>query len=342
MSVICGLWPAASLPVLSRSCGGGGGCRSAASHARPAWSHSERPELRGVSEEEAGEARATIEAHERESDQSGASLFLNGHLLYPWQHALATKAAVLDMVEDLIGPNLLIWKCQLWVKEPCSGSHVGWHQDASYWGLEPPDCVNVWMALTNVTSEHGPMQLLKGSHVEPLMEHEDRYEPDNLLTRGQVIAHLQDGTPGPDPAQTVSAVLRPGEFSLHHLCTAHGGGPNNGDDRRIGFNVTYVPPSVRSLRPDGAFAMLVRGEDTHGHFELESPPEAGGSGAGREQYAAKMEGLARSIMHDADLAKFAEVSERRVGKNLPSHVSGEGAGAAGTSLASSLLKQQEA
>ena len=51
---------------------------------------------------------------------------------------------------------------------------VGWHQDAAYWGLEYPDCVNVWMALTDVSAAHGPMELIKGTHSEPLMEHEDR------------------------------------------------------------------------------------------------------------------------------------------------------------------------
>jgi ectoine hydroxylase-related dioxygenase (phytanoyl-CoA dioxygenase family) len=180
--------------------------------------------IRGVSEEVAIGARAKIESLEKVENLSANSLCLNGHLLYKWQHELATTPRVLDMVEDLVGPNFFIWKCQLWIKEQDSDSFVGWHQDANYWGLDPPDCVNVWMALTDVTPEHGPMQLLRGSHVEPLLEHEDLYEPNNLLTRGQVIPALEN-YPGPDSARTVSAVLSPGEMSIHHLCTAHGGGP---------------------------------------------------------------------------------------------------------------------
>lgn len=68
-----------------------------------------------------------------------------------------------------------------------------------------------------------------------------------------MIPDLQDGNPGPDPARTVSAIVKPGEFSIHHLCTAHGGGPNRGNDRRIGFNVTYAPMHVKSIREGGAY-----------------------------------------------------------------------------------------
>lgn len=295
--------------------------------------------LRGIDTDEALHARGLIEAHERDADESGASLFTNGHLMYDWQHGLATHPRILDMVEDVIGPDIFVWKCQLWIKEAGSDAHVGWHQDAAYWGLEPPDAVNVWMALSDVTAAHGPMELLRGSHAEPLMAHEDRYEPSNLLTRGQVIPALQDGTPGPDPARTMSAVLAPGELSLHHLCTAHGGGPNRADDRRIGFNVTYVPPTVRSVRPAGASAMLVRGHDAFGHFAHETAPgaEAVDVHARRRAHAAKVEGVAASIMDGADMGRFEQVSQQRVGRNTPHHVSAASAGS--TSLASSLLRR---
>ena len=53
-------------------------------------------------------------------------------------------------VSDLVGPNIYIWKCQLWIKEANSAAYVGWHQDAAYWGLDPPDSVNAWIALTDV------------------------------------------------------------------------------------------------------------------------------------------------------------------------------------------------
>jgi hypothetical protein len=298
--------------------------------------------IRGVSKEVAEGARVKIESMEKAENISASNLCLNGHLIYKWQHDLATNPRICDMIEDLIGPNFFIWKCQLWIKEQDSDSYVGWHQDANYWGLEPPDCVNVWMALTNVTEEHGPMELLRGSHVEPLLPHADLYEANNLLTRGQVIPSLE-ADPGPDPARTISAVLQPGEMSIHHLCTAHGGGPNRGDDRRIGFNVTYAASHVRSVRKGGKFGHLVRGEwDPDTDMTADPAPTSDNpTEAEMKNYRAKQDGTAESIMEGADLDAFTRVSEERVGRNLPKHVDAAKIDPSRTSLASGLLKSAE-
>ena len=163
---------------------------------------------------------------------------------------------------------------------------MGWHQDAAYWGLSPPDAVNLWLSLGDTTAAHGPMLHLRGSHLEPPLEvffflnsgsifptapaapwrgqlicpwrqHEDRYDPDSLLTRGQEIPELRGV--GASDSRVIEGVLRPGECSLHHLCTAHGGGPNKAATRRVGFNVTYCAGHVESDRPEGAFGMPIAG-----------------------------------------------------------------------------------
>ena len=84
--------------------------------------------LRAVSAPEAHAVRGKIEAAEREEQQGGNGLFSNAHLLHDWFYQLATCASVVDVVEDLIGPDVMIWKSQLWIKEGGSGSFVGWHQ----------------------------------------------------------------------------------------------------------------------------------------------------------------------------------------------------------------------
>ena len=50
-----------------------------------------------------------------------------------------------------------------------------------------------------------------------------------------------------------------------------------------------------------------------------------------------MSGVAAAIMDGADLDRFTRVSEERVGKNLPSHVSVNDIDSGSTSLAASLL-----
>ena len=119
--------------------------------------------------------------------------------------------------------------------------------------------------------ENGPMEFLRGSHTTPYPT-QDTYAPDNLLTRGQVIDWESAGHGTPSTSDVVYDVLRPGQFSIHHLGIAHGGAPNEGDDRRIGFNVTYITPETRSVRPEGAFAQLIRGVDDYGHFTLDLHP----------------------------------------------------------------------
>ena len=166
--------------------------------------------LPAVSEKEAAAVRSKIEAAEAASQQGGNGLFTNAHTLYDWFAELATCDAVLDVVQDLIGPDIMIWKSQLWIKESQSGSYVGWHQDARYWGLTPLECVNVWIALSDVREENGPMEFLAGSHTHPYPT-EDTYEADNLLTRGQVIDWSPEAAP--DPA----LVVRPHPFRTRLL-----------------------------------------------------------------------------------------------------------------------------
>lgn len=296
--------------------------------------------LHGVSHKEAVEARARLERAEIENNKSGNFLNTNGHVLNRWHYELATQPHILDVVEDLIGPNFYIWKSQCWIKEKGSNSWIGWHQDAAYWGLDPPDSVNVWLALTDVTPKSGPMEFYAGSHVEPLRKHSDDYTPDNMLTRGQVIPELQDPN-NRDPNRVVPAVLRPGQYSIHHLSTAHGGGPNHGDDRRIGFNVTYCASPVRSVRADGAFGMPIRGQwlgalvDPPMEIDPVPPPGDTPDPVNIEAHGKKTRGTGSTVMSDADMDKFARVSQERVGRNLPPHVTASDASA--TSLASVAL-----
>ena len=128
------------------------------------------------------------------------------------------------------------------------------------------------------------MEFLPGSHTT-VYPTTDTYAPDNLLTRGQVIDWDTAATAPPAAAAAAGTsgsgggggeilydVLHPGEYSVNHLGIAHGGGPNEGSDRRIGFNVTYITPDVRSVREEGAFAQLIRGVDDYGHFTHDLHP----------------------------------------------------------------------
>ena len=189
------------------------------------------------------------------------------HLLLAWLADLVRHPAVLDAVEDVIGPDILCWNASFFTKEAMSPGFVSWHQDATYWGLSEPDVVTAWVAFTESTLANGNMRVVPGSH-RTAVPHADTFHPDNLLSRGQEI------TVDVDESAAADIVLHPGEMSLHHVLIVHGSGANPSDDRRIGFAIRYIPTRVRQLAGPRDSATLVRGEDAFGHFELEPRPAA--------------------------------------------------------------------
>jgi non-haem Fe2+, alpha-ketoglutarate-dependent halogenase len=187
------------------------------------------------------------------------------HLLFPWLTDLIRHPTILDTVEDILGPNLLVWATSFFTKDAGSPAFVSWHQDATYWGLSEPDVLTAWVAFTDATVENGAMRMIPGSHGEQL-GHRDTFAPENLLSRGQEIEV------DVDEARGVDILLRAGEMSLHHVRMVHGSPANRSDDRRIGFAIRYIPTHVKQLTGEDDYAMLVRGVDEHHHFLPEHAP----------------------------------------------------------------------
>lgn len=193
---------------------------------------------------------------------------VNGHVVIPLLAELARTALVLDAVEGILGPDLLAWSVELFIKEPGSMKTVSWHQDITYWGMgETDDEVTAWIALSDVSVEAGCMRFIPGSHKGSIARHEDTFDADNLLSRGQAIS-------GVDESKAVAGPLRPGEMSLHHGRCFHASGVNNGSDRRIGLAIRYVTPAVRDHAPGRDWAMPVRGEVPAGGWDCIAGPRA--------------------------------------------------------------------
>jgi non-heme Fe2+,alpha-ketoglutarate-dependent halogenase len=239
-----------------------------------------------LSAAEARVMRDKLEAHERATGGPLAGGMRHKvHLLFTWANELARHPAILDAVEDVIGPDILCWSTNFFIKEANSPSYVSWHQDATYWGLSTSDVITAWVAFADVPVESGAMKFWPGSHRKNQLEHRDTFDKDNLLTRGQEIAVEVPG------GQGVDVPLKAGEMSLHHVLLAHGSGPNTTNDRRIGLAMRYIPPHVRQLKVRDS-AMLVRGRDTHGNFDLEPAPTADLDAAA---LAAHQDAVARSL-----------------------------------------------
>lgn len=224
--------------------------------------------VRVMPADEAREYRHALQAHEAKAGQPLQGNWRHKtHLLFTWADALVHHPTVLDAVEDAIGPDILCWTTNFFIKEANSPGFVSWHQDSTYWGLEPDDVITAWVAFTEVTDANGYMQVIPGSHKVDQLPHVDTFHKDNLLSRGQEIAVEVDTT------KAVGLAMSAGEMSLHHIKLVHGSAANRTDDRRIGFAMRYIPTHVRQTKLRDS-AMLVRGTDRYRHFDYEPRPKA--------------------------------------------------------------------
>lgn len=182
------------------------------------------------------------------------------YLLYKWADTLVHHRKVLDAVEDLIGPDILVYHSTMWIKEAHTPAHVRWHQDGAYFFLDPLEHVTAWVALSEASEKAGCMRVVPGTHRLPMIAHDDKPGPHNMIKRGQGISDRFDDEKG------LAMPLSAGELSLHHTALVHCSPGNDNDDRRMGFGISFVPAHVRPLGPVTPSALLVRGQDRYGHF----------------------------------------------------------------------------
>ena len=216
-----------------------------------------------LSTAEAQAARAELEAWEA---ARGAPIDFpeksKSYLLFDWADQLVHHPRILDAVEDLIGPDILVYHSTLFLKEAHSAAFVRWHQDSTYFYLAPHLHVTAWVALSDASEAAGCMRALPGSHRWGNFAHDDKPEPMNMIRRGQGISERFDAETG------YALPLRAGEMSLHHTDLVHASGANDTDDRRIGLAISYIPARVRPTGAVQPHALRVRGRDL-GHFQPE-------------------------------------------------------------------------
>jgi non-haem Fe2+, alpha-ketoglutarate-dependent halogenase len=246
--------------------------------------------LRVLSGEQAAALRERLETYEARAGRLAGPLRQKSHLLFTWLNDLVRHDRILDAVQDLIGPDILCWGSSFFIKEPRNTAYVSWHQDSTYWGLEPPDVVTAWIAFSDSMPANGAMRVIPASHKLNQVPHRDTFAANNLLSRGQEILVEVD------ERQAVTLELKAGEMSLHHVRLIHGSEPNPSGMRRIGYAVRYIPTYVRQVAGSHDTATLVRGVDRYGHFEPERRPDADCSPEALAYHAAVTGAHARILM----------------------------------------------
>lgn len=208
-----------------------------------------------MSEHEAQGYRHQLEEIERDYPSDiNAQNRNNAHLVFPSLDELVHHPIIIDAVEDLIGADISLWGSVLFIKEPQTSGFVSWHQDATYMGIRPHDFVTPWLALTPSNLDNGCMSMIPGSHKNHIRQHQDTFEEDNILTRGQVVKEV-------DESSAVNLILKPGQMSLHHAEIVHGSQPNLSNDRRIGYAMqAFMPPHAHQVL-GGNYWLNIRGDN---------------------------------------------------------------------------------
>lgn len=215
-------------------------------------------------EAEAASFRARIEALERGPVGYGLPaqrLYrFKPYLIFKWAAELVRHPGVLKAVEEIIGPDIMVWAVGLFIKEPHDPTVIRWHQDGFHMDLsDNDDAVRTWIALTETSVANGTMSFISGSHLRGFVPHVEDNSSRHIALRGE---HIRDPE-GADDA--VPVCLTPGQMSLHHMRTIHGSPGNTTAERRMTVAMTFVPPHVRPLSGRDT-ATLVQGEDRYGHW----------------------------------------------------------------------------
>lgn len=175
---------------------------------------------------------------------------------------------ILDVIEDLLGPDILVWTGTFFPKEPKSPTFAAWHQDAAYFGLTPYKHVTAWIALSPAPREAGCMEVVRPNGAPRQLRHAAARLKDSINGAGQ---HIDEPFDDSDP---ICMELKQGEFSLHHTLTPHRSLPNSTSYRRVGFGISYIPASTKLEGPYRLPTVLVRGTDRWGHFDEIRRPQS--------------------------------------------------------------------
>ena len=217
----------------------------------------------------------------------GKDTYLKPHLVSPWLWELVRRPAIVDEVERVLGPDIILWVSDWSVKRAGTGDYIPWHQDSPYWNLSTDEVISVWLACGDAARGNGAMQVVPGSHARGRIGRIDAgddiykaYSEGQRTTDDDCMfpfGHLKN-----DHSDRAAHVeLRSGEFSIHSVNLIHGGGPNPSPQDRIGFAMRYISADTRFIgNVDSVTA--IRGDCQRDHFVYEAEPDGEFTPAGLE------------------------------------------------------------
>lgn len=180
---------------------------------------------------------------------------------------LVSDDRLLDIAEQFIGPNIALFASHYVSKPAYDGQPVLWHQDGSYWPLQPMNVVSLWLAVDDSLPENGCMRVIPQTHTMQLQEMKKSTQVENVL-ESEVDPSLVD------ESKAVDIVLKSGSVSVHHPNIIHGSKANHSPLRRCGLTIRYIPTSTRIIAEEQwPCAFLLRGDAVSGVNEYLPKPK---------------------------------------------------------------------
>ena len=221
------------------------------------------------SDEEIAEIRREFDQLEAREGRQKCQIGLGGlHDREEFIWRLATERRILDIIEAFIGRDILLLSTHFFCKypDPKADKFVAWHQDVTYWGLEPSIALTAWVAIDDSEIENGCMRVIPGTHRTGIAPHAKSAVKGNLLSINQEIPHEYV-----DETRAVDLELKAGQISVHDGHLFHASNPNRSERRRCGLTLRFIPTKVRQAEFNSVGStwepILVRGEDRFQHFD---------------------------------------------------------------------------
>ena len=205
--------------------------------------------------------RARTEEFERLHAEDVSWAFdIKCNLLFDWVYEFSTFPLLLDIVSDLIGPDVLLTNSIFRIKEPLSSTHYGWHQDAARIEVKPAFVI-VYISISDATTENGCLRVIPGSNqqIEPF--HLTGYAKRQVARVNKV-----------DETKALDMLLRQGQVGIFDCNTIHGSGPNNSNNRRFALVNDYTPAAAQQTTGTGS-GQLVRGSNSRQLWGEEPKPQ---------------------------------------------------------------------
>lgn len=222
-----------------------------------------------LTQEETAHYSALMTEADAKFDLMNSDYRCKSNVLFPWVDEISRKPILVNYVRQLIGDNFHCWDTLFWIKHPGNNKKVSYHQDATYWNFNNKHrAVTVWLALTDVSKEHGSIHYISGSHKLSQQPHYDVKTSNNLLMRGQTVDFQI-------PDTEIVTEIPAGNVLIHSPYMIHGSPENTQSTPRIAIGMIFASTQckpVKAISPEST--VMISGAD-HYSYMLHDPAPTG-------------------------------------------------------------------